>query len=681
MTEIPNQVLSEHFQERLAERELLAAVFTTFQFDPGFFEQEILPVFLDLSLSHAVPIRLIRLEDGLTRVPGGVAVYYDRNGLELTDARSARLDVRRIPVRHSAVFHSKLVLALVRERENDDSGERPQTLIVATLSANLTRSGWWRNVEACHSEELPSGAKTRLRESVIDYLEALRRRAGPAANHSALDAVLAFLRQETEPMRTRSQNGRLLAHFHGGTASFVDFLERTAKAELREMSLEVISPFFDAAGAGPLEELITAFRPRAVRVFLPRDEAGTALCPRAFYEAASALEGVTWGRLPGELTRLGKAKDSGLRSVHAKVYRFFTRQPKRELLFVGSVNLTTPAHQEGGNDEAGILVELEPPRRPDFWLELDERVPREFAPKGPGEEAATAGGTDLQVRFDWSTHAAEAYWGASMTSPPLELRAEGAWIATLEPLAPGEWVRLDAEISRRIHEILGSTSLLEVRSAGARPATLLVQEEGMLSKPCLLMSLSVAEILQYWSQLNDEQRTMFLEERAPELLLAQDGAELVARFARAATAESVFDRMAGIFHAFACRERAVRRALESGNEPEARHLLLGRKIDSLGVLLDKLAAETGRDPVDRYLIYMSARQLCAELRREPWGKELWAAGGPDVEYLEAAFAKAAGVRDELLAAEPGATEFLAWFDDWFLRRAAPIERSVAEAAR
>ena len=38
MADIPHAVLSEHFQERLNERRLISAVFTTYEFDPGFFE-------------------------------------------------------------------------------------------------------------------------------------------------------------------------------------------------------------------------------------------------------------------------------------------------------------------------------------------------------------------------------------------------------------------------------------------------------------------------------------------------------------------------------------------------------------------------------------------------------------------------------------------------------------------
>ena len=62
---IPHSVLSEQLQERIGGRRLVAAVFLSFQFDPGFFEQEILPVLLDVPVSHARLIRLLQLDDSL----------------------------------------------------------------------------------------------------------------------------------------------------------------------------------------------------------------------------------------------------------------------------------------------------------------------------------------------------------------------------------------------------------------------------------------------------------------------------------------------------------------------------------------------------------------------------------------------------------------------------------------
>ncbi len=179
MAEIPRAVLSEHFQERMSGRRLRSAVFLTYQFDPGFFEQEVLPVFLDVSLSHATAIRVVQLEDALRSLPGEIAVYYDANGLNSGDGGSAKLDVRRIPIRHhTGIFHPKNVFLLVENEEPDDDGHHPQTLLIASLSANLTRSGWWENVEACHVEEIAEGDKTRLKDDVSAFLESTAQQGG-----------------------------------------------------------------------------------------------------------------------------------------------------------------------------------------------------------------------------------------------------------------------------------------------------------------------------------------------------------------------------------------------------------------------------------------------------------------------------------------------------------------------
>src|SRR6185295_363898 len=150
--------------------------------------------------------------------------------------------------------------------------------------------------------------------------------------------------------------------------------------------------------------------PREVRVFLPKTESGEALCSKEIFEWVKSQPGVSWARLPKDLTRGGKAENAKARMVHAKVYRFFSAQPKREFLFVGSVNLTSPAHRRGGNLETGFLVQLDPPRRPDWWLIADSSKPKVYRPQSEDEGTTTSGGTRLSIRFWWNTETAEAFW-------------------------------------------------------------------------------------------------------------------------------------------------------------------------------------------------------------------------------------------------------------------------------
>jgi hypothetical protein len=680
VAEIPRAVLSEHFQACMQGRRLRAAVFLTYEFDPGFFEQEILPVFFDIPLSHASNLRLVQLEDALRQLPGQIAVYYDANGLTVSDAGSAKLDVRRIPVQHRAgVFHPKNLFLLVEEETPNTDGVDPpkQTLLVASLSANLTRSGWWENVEVCHVEAIAEGDRTRLRDDLIGFLESLRRKTAADNEQGPLREIVRFLRR-TDQRTQRSTAGQLLTHFYDGRASLPDFLEQMAGGFLKGANLEVISPYFDDAPVcKPLEALIERFEPQEIRVYLPRNAAGEAQCREDLYEAVAERPGVAWGRLPTDLLRRGADEAAGERFVHAKVYRFFTQRPKQEFLFIGSANLMSAAHQARGNVETGFLVQTKPPPRPEFWLTPEEKPPTAFeAPQGVAD-AATAGGCPLNLRYHWDQSLAEAFWDAPGESPVLRLEARGIALGEVLPLPSRTWTSIPPDLTARIGNSLAETSLFKVYGATAEPALVLVQEEGMSHKPSLLLQLSIADILRFWSLLTPAQRSAFLEARAPAALLIGQGADLVTQAKIVLEEQTIFDRFAGAFHAFGCLERAVRAALDGGNEKEADYRLFGRKYDSLGSLLERVLTDQGTtDEVDRYVIGLCARQLRQELAEDY--PDYWADHPTDVGVLDRSLGQLDGIRGALIA-QNGAefALFLDWFDHWFLKRAAVAQEGTA----
>lgn len=678
MAEIPRAVLSEHFQDRLAGRRLVAAVFLTFRFDPGFFEQEILPVFLDVTVSHATPIKLVQLEDALRSVPGNIAVYYDQNGL-VAGAAGARLDVKRIPVRHrTGIFHPKNVFALVEDAEPDEAGRRGRALLFSSLSANLTQAGWWENVEVCHTEEIHEGEPTRLRDDAVGFLERLERRVGDKAaqGHGALRTIRDFLRGAIQRTH-RTTDGTLHTHFFDGGSPFPEFLKQLTGSALDGMNLEILSPYFDAGPESiPLRALQETFRPREVRVFLPRKDSGEALCTDGLYDWVRSQRNTSWANLPKDLLRGGKGDDVRQRTVHAKVYRFFSAQPKREILFVGSVNLTSPAHQNGGNLETGFLVEVPTPRRPDWWLESHDKKPRAFEPSAEDEGTATSGGTRLSLRYFWNTGEADALWDDSTASPRLIVQRQGVTLFEVDALPPGGWTPLPQRACEAMEGVLRSTSLLTVLAPGKEPALLLVQEEGMSHRPSLLFDLSPAEILRYWSLLTADQRAAFLDARAPELALRGEGAALVARYAPLAEIDTLFDRFAGIFHAFGCLERSVREALHEGKEREATYRLFGRKYDSLGSLLARVAkddAEGKGELIEHYVIALCARQIVQEIRQEH--RDFFVEHAAETRELQAQLDLVEPLRARLAARNPERMgPFLEWFERWFLRRAAPVEQ-------
>jgi hypothetical protein len=255
----------------------------------------------------------------------------------------------------------------------------------------------------------------------------------------------------------------------------------------------------------------------------------------------------------------------------------------------------------------------------------------------------------------------------------LRLEAHQVSVGEIAGLPPREWHELPTEIAASLAQVLETTSFVSVLGYGKEPALVLVLEEEMSHKRSLLMTLSAADILEYWALLTPEQRSAFLESRAPEVALLGPGADLVPRLARLEQHDTMFDRFAGYFHAFGCLERAVRQQLEAGNQPAAVYCLFGRKYDSLGTLLDRvLTGEEVRDDIDRYVICLCAQQMRRELARA--FPEFWTGHAAEAAELDAALQRVAEVRGRLLEHDGTAmAPFLDWFDRWFLTRAAQVE--------
>jgi hypothetical protein len=590
-------------------------------------------------------------------------------------------------------FHPKNVLLLVEDEEPGKDGFKEQRLLFGTLSANLTRSGWWESVEVCHVEELRLGEKASTAGDLDRLCARIRRAASAETEHLALSRIEQFVRKVDERLHGTS-GGRLHPRLYVGAVdgrgagqSVADFLSEVRGKELHGTNLEVISPFFDESGAGPLQELIARFEPRETRVYLPLAADGKAECGKSYFEAVRGLGGVSWAKLPADLLRSGQDESATPRRVHAKVYRFFRRD--YEAVFLGSVNLTGAGHQKGGNFETALLIEPELEGARDWWLSVDKTKPTEFLEVSEADEASRQGpGVALALRFSWDSSRAEACWTGPGESPRLEIASLGSHLFSLNPLAPGKWITLGTSESEALAAVLRRTSLVSVGVEGGLPATILVQESGMAHKPSILLNLSVADILKCWAALTAEQKAVLLEERFQELSQADSALVPGAPLGRLAEG-TLFDAFAGIFHAFGSLERNVFRAFEGKRWNEAVHLLFGRKYDSLPHLLAKVLDEptspnggSGEpaprlEAVNRYVILLCAQQVLQRVRAE--APEVFQADHRDeLQRLEGVLARKAEVETELtLGSAEHRADFLRWFESWFLKRAVPADEATS----
>ncbi len=459
------RALGEAITERLAGRRVLAAVFTTYSFDPGFFELHVLPLLFARGFSKEDTVRIVQLDEELRSTP--VAVYFDRGAVN--PGRGGGSLGNHIGIRRASTsgatkgcFHPKLILALV------DDGDGAEALVAGALSANLTESGHWTNVECAWIDEVSGDARCSYRDDLLGVLAAVRKEVKvPETKHDALDRIIEFLRT-VEPAKQRTQSGRYLPRLFYGQAAFATFLQSELRLTAETYHLEVISPFFDDGRA--MRELHAALAPKTTRVFLPLGDDGAAACAKPTFDAIGGLENVAWARFvdPSYLRRSAKGPDDLRRTVHAKVYRLWSKADgqHREFVILGSVNLTGAAHspRNSGNFEVAVVHEsAQPLLRP--LLAPIEREPSEFGATSSAreEEPDDREACPLVLRFYWGQRRLTAFWDAPTRSPRLSLQVGGARLPeAIEPLEPGAWVDLPATLAAQVAEHLPRTSLVSV---------------------------------------------------------------------------------------------------------------------------------------------------------------------------------------------------------------------------
>jgi len=671
---VRQSVLIDELAEAIGGRQVRAAVFTTYSFDPGFFEMNVLPGLFPGPFHQVDKVRRLQLEDELRSV-GEIAVYYDRTALS-QDALPAHLDFRRIDVRRATgVFHPKFVFLLVENPLDEDEKEAGETarlsLIVATLSANLTRAGWWENVEAGHIEEVGDRdvdpRRCPFRQDLLTAIRLIRKSAGPEEDHAALDRIHRFLIDRTPTSRVvnTSASGRQHTRLFVGQTALPEWLRELRLARW-EWNLEVISPFFDGHHAQALEHLVETLEPKATRIYLPTRHDGSADVASELYESVKGMSGVAWGTLPDQIVcpgARGVQKDALPRRVHAKVYRLWTHNG-REITLTGSVNLTMAAHSHSGagNVEAAFLSDITDKKGArGWWLLPLKNEPGHFAEKQEREDAASQEVCiDVSFRYHWGTkklhYRAES--GAERGLKACE--PGGRLLFEIGRVRVGRWIDCGIEAACEMARLLKSTSFLEVRS-DKNFWRVLVREEGVHHRPSLLASFTPEEILQYWSLLSPDQKEAFILRRLTE------GAEIGGLPAGPVDGEipkdGIFARFAGIYHAFERLFQHVDKGLARGETKEAEARLFGATYDSLPVLLTKMLELKEPDPVIAYVTFLCAEQVRNRVRRAR--PDFWREHRADAKPLEQLLSELPRLRGALPLDD--GDEFLDWYEPAFLQ--------------
>lgn len=691
----PTRVLSEAFAEKIGGRRVLAALFTTYTLDPAFFELEILPLLFEGQtsggFSPAEKMRRVQLEECL-REGAEIDVFYDRGGL-VANAQSATLDFQRIDVnRDRGVFHPKLVFVLV-ENPSAEGGRTTRSLIAAALSANLTRSGWWENLEAGHLEEVEQASKQArrctFRKDLLEALAVVESSARPRVESAALGKIRNFLEEDAPQagITKAHTKGRYYTRLYAGMKPLPEWL-RDRQLHRRDWNLEIVSPYFDGEDARALKTLLTSLargKWPEVRVLLPIEPDGTAAVTAEQFRAVEALNArwSRWSRLPSAVTRsrgAGEAEGAAARRVHAKVYRFW-RRGAFDVSLVGSPNLTSAGHNPEHNLEAAFLVNTtDNADGSDWWLKPLDEDQKQFKEKVDSEDDdAERVGLPLSLRYDWQRHEL-SYWLDQDHDGDLRIETiAGSELRTLRrPRRTREWMCCGPRAAEQARALLQATSLVKARTStarGERHWRVLIREEGMSHKPSLLDRLTAEEILEYWSLLTEAQRQRFLAARL-ETDDALPGTETKKGRSTLQSRQTAFDRFAGVFHAFGRLSAWLDEQLAEERTKAAAIRLFGEKHDSLPVLLRKANDREDRDMIMVYLMFLSAKQIAC--RVEDGYPDFWARHREDRRQLAQELKILPRLRQELPILDDDRTDFLDWYEPTFLTEASSLRTADSE---
>lgn len=160
---------------------LESILFTTFNFDAGFFERNVLPAALDLEPNRNAEISRVEVNNKLLDI--SVSVLYDAT-LPVSEAGEYRYQARAMHV-PNGFFHAKLTIAAGWE-------DQDRFLLVVCSSANLTYSAWAANEESSSYVWL-DGQNTQPFKAIYAFLSYLKHKE--CQNVDALNNILSFMKK------------------------------------------------------------------------------------------------------------------------------------------------------------------------------------------------------------------------------------------------------------------------------------------------------------------------------------------------------------------------------------------------------------------------------------------------------------------------------------------------------
>jgi len=592
------------------------ALFTTYSFEPEFFETCIVPLLLPdagqgLSLHSAV--RRLQMEELLRESPIAIDVYFDAR---VVVPGCPLLPYEMVPVRMKGEFHGKIIFLRLEDARGN------VRCVLGAGSANLTKAGWWENIESWffppnfNPSRPPAGILPGVTE-LFKFLETRIR--ADSATASLRDAF-----KEARPQRV--QHGEpTFALFTPNTPRFTEWLgkQKQVKDAQEHSRLEVVSPYFAQGGhAALVGKLLEATDTDALDLWLPEDswQAGgpAALIEETCYNELKQVNGLRWCEFRDSDLASSRQAEKTPRFLHAKVIR----RPGG-FCFMGSVNFSNKAFN--ANFEAGFLF-LD---RGEPWLTPLIKPPGRFLK--PVEQACHEGIDDsapeLCASFDWKTlelslHFVSANERRKCTDKVVRLLdAQGA-DAGQQVTLPAVLRPVNASLSRDLQ----TNPWIKVVFSNGSIAVVWVQQHALEYRPPPFdLRPDVWRILDMWRGLTSGgtgSQPGNVEHLEVLLKRCSDGGEAPPEGARE---QDIFGGMATVHGSFYLLRRRLQEECKRENLARCEYYFSAPRPDSLANLVERIEHPPDGAPVEAVAAWVMLQwviQICADHKNMASGKAL-----------------------------------------------------------
>ncbi len=655
--------LSRTLLDQIGNSRVRAAVLTSYTLELDFLELEVIPLLLSQDIGYSMDERakIWQVEEAMRLANLKLEVFCDRPMLMQGEERSPRMEYLLNPVEiPGAAFHPKVVWLLIEDDVHEESETPKRRLLMGVGSNNLTRSGWWENIEvqhwitiesASHSDELLAEVRRDLR-----FMQSRRTHPlagtnpGALSHRDAIQPILDYLDQCSPNNESRDLWYRGLSN----SQSVPEFIQRCMTNRSVHL-LEIISPFFAEDETRDLDRELADYKD--AHILLPVESEDTnstrALCSAALMARLDSRQKIAWSTWadPSFPTKTPQATE---RTLHAKLFHLQTQHDSWVL--TGSVNFTVKAFRN--NAEAAFLIRypelLAPQLKPVSGVLPEPTETMLETPPGWSEETPEESNQSIQINptvlFDWQ---------ARRLTLCISQRPETT--ETGSPDMPTHWVvrarnNLQQVILEQVveadtplhleatdcegvetHLIHSGFLFLEItdhHQDDSEPATgsvfqqkVFVQQINWFSKPRNRPRLSPQEILAIYAGLPEQQRQALIEKASLTQLLERNSAlEYTQPSDETNPYSEFFCEFAQIFQSFHGLSRNLERYRNNGDWQQLGYYLVGRGIDSVPELINQAMNRKPTDhdaasseatpvtPVTAYLILLSAKELLLSFR-------------------------------------------------------------------